>query len=196
MFKDLVRKTRSYRRFDNTVQITEEMLKDIIDTARLTPSAANRQPIKYLVSNKKEINDKIFPCLGWAAYLTEWAGPTRKEQPSAYIILYSDMQFTPHLNVDPGIVAQTILLAATEKGLGGCMIASFDKKKLKRAVHLGLEYEFILVIALGKPTEEIVLEDVGEDGSIMYWRDENDVHHVPKRKLEEMVSFLGEHSST
>ena len=190
MFKDLVRKARSFRRFDNSHKISDELLFELIDTARLTPSAANRQPIMYLVSNKKETNDKIFQCLGWAAYLTDWNGPTTKEQPTAYVIIYSDMQFAPHLNIDPGIVAQTIMLAATEKELGACMIASFDKKKLKRAVHLSIENEIILVIALGKPAETVVIDEIAEDGSIKYWRDENDVHHVPKRKLEDIVKFL------
>lgn len=187
MFKDLVKKARSYRRFDNSYQISDDILNDLIDTARITPSAANRQPIKYLVSNKKEYNDKIFPCLGWAGYLQDWIGPTKKEQPSAYIILFTDMQFAPHLNVDPGIIAQTIMLAATEIGLGACMIASVNKNKLKKIVNLAVEYEILLVIALGKPGEEVVLEEVGDDGSIKYWRDENDIHHVPKRKLEDIL---------
>ena len=190
MFKELVKKARSYRRFENSHQIKEEILKDLVDTARITPSAANRQPIKYLVSNTKSMNEKIFACLGWAAYLPDWDGPGESEQPSAYILLYSDMQFTPHLNVDPGIVAQTIMLSAAEKDLGACIIGSFDKNKLKKIVKLSLEYEIILVIALGKPAEKVVLDEIGEDGSIMYWRDEKDVHHVPKRKLEDIVTIL------
>ena len=190
MFKDLVKRTRSYRRFDNTHQIENAVLIDLIDTARLTPSAANRQPIKYLISNTKDFNDKIFSCLGWAAYLPEWKGPTPSERPSAYIMLHSDMQFTPHLNVDPGIIAQTIMLSATEKGLGACVIAAFDKNKIKKIVGLTPENEIMLVIAIGKPVETVVLDEVGEDGSIMYWRDENDVHHVPKRKLEDIYSFV------
>jgi nitroreductase len=192
MFKDLVKKTRSYRRYDNTYEIADEVLMDLIDTARLTASAANRQPIKYLISNKKEHNDKIFPCLGWAGYLQDWAGPTTKEQPSAYIILFTEMQFSPHLSFDPGIVAQTIMLAAADKDLGSCMIASVNKNKLKKVVNLALEYEVLLVIAIGKPNETIVLEDVGADGSIMYWRDENSTHYVPKRKLQDIVFYFEE----
>ena len=190
MFKELVKNARSCRRFDSTYQIHDDELKDIIDTARITPSAANRQLIKYTVTNRSEINAKIFPCIGWAAYLPDWKGPTEEEQPSAYIVLYSEMQFIPHLNVDPGIVAQTIMLAAREKGLGACIIASIDKTKIKKIVNLSKENEIILVIAIGKPIEQIVLEDVGENGSIKYWRDENDVHHVPKRKLDDVISFV------
>ena len=190
MFKELVKKARSYRRFDNSYVVSEEMLIDLVDTARITASAANRQPLKYIVSNDREYNNKIFSCLGWAAYLTDWNGPDDTEQPSAYVILYSDMQFIPHLNFDPGIAAQTIMLSATERELGCCMIASFDKSKLKKILGLSIEYEIVLVIAIGKPNEEIILDEVSEDGSIKYWRDENDAHHVPKRKLADILTIL------
>ena len=187
MFKELVKKARSYRRYDNSFEVSDDVLKDMIDTARLTPSAANRQPIKYLISNKKEYNDKIFPCLGWAGYLQDWQGPTPEEQPTAYIILFTETPFSPHINIDPGIVAQTIQLSATEKDLGACMIASVDKNKLKKAVNLPSEHDILLVIAIGKPNETIIIEDVSDDGSIKYWRDDNSIHHVPKRKLEDIL---------
>jgi len=190
MLKDLVKKARSCRRFDNTFLISNDDLKDIIDTARLTPSAANRQPVRFIVANNKAVNEKIFSYIGWAAYLADWKGPAPEEQPSAYIVLYSDMQFTPHLSIDPGIIAQTINLSANEKGLATCIIASFDKNKIKRVVHLEKENEIILIIAVGKAAENVVLEDVGEDGSIKYWRDEDDVHHVPKRKLDDILRFV------
>ena len=188
MFKELVKKARSFRRFDNNHQIADEVLIDIIDTARMTPSGANRQPIKYLYSNTNEINEAIFPHLSWAGYLKDWNGPEKDEQPSAYIILYTETQFLPHINFDGGIIAQTIQLSATEKGLGSCMIASFDKNKLKRLIKLEVEFEIILVIAIGKPVEKVILEEVGEDGSIKYWRDQHNEHHVPKRKLQDIMN--------
>jgi nitroreductase len=187
MFKDLVKKTRSIRRFDNRHKISDEIIYDIIDTARLTPSAANRQPVKFFISNNQELNDKIFPCIGWAGYLQDWVGPKPEERPSSYIVLFTEMQFAPHLNVDPGIIAQTIMLAAAEKDLGACMIASINKNKLKKIIKLPLEFEILLVIALGKPAETVVLEEVDETGSIKYWRDDKGIHHVPKRKLEDLI---------
>ena len=182
MFKDLVKRARSFRRFDNSHIICLETLHDIIDTAHWTPSAANRQPIGFFISNEKSKNDEIFPCLAWAAYLTDWQGPEPHEQPTAYIILFTDNQFAPHVNYDLGIIAQTIQLAATEKELGACMIASFDKNKLKKIVNLPEDNVILLVIALGKPVEKVVLEEVDRDASIKYYRDEQGVHHVPKKK--------------
>jgi len=181
MFKDLVIKARSFRRFDNSEVIGTKVLYDIIDTAHWTPSAANRQPISFIISNKKESNDLIFPTIGWAGYLTDWQGPEPHEQPTAYIMLCTETQFLPHLSFDVGIIAQTIQLAVTDLGLGACMIASFDKNKLKKILNMPEEYELLLVIAIGKPVEKVVLEEVERDGDIKYYRDENGVHHVPKR---------------
>jgi nitroreductase len=188
MFKDLVKKARSYRRFDHFYKIADDILFDIIDTARLTPSAANRQPIKYIVTNEPIKNEEVFPHLRWAAYLQDWEGPAKDERPTAYIVLLADSQFTQHVNFDPGIVAQTIQLAAAEYDIGACMIASFDKNKLKRVFNLDDNTDILLVIALGKPNETIILKDIDSNESIKYYRDEQDRHHVPKRKLSDLIT--------
>jgi nitroreductase len=187
MFRDLVEKARSYRRFYASHTIADETLLDMIDIARITPSAANRQPIRYFYSNTALINEKIFPCLNWAGYLLDWEGPAEDERPSAYIMILTDSQFSSQVSFDQGIVAQTIQLSATERGLGACMIASFDKNKLKKAVDLPSDYEILLVIAIGKPNEKVVLLPVPMDGSIQYFRDDQSIHYVPKRKLEDVI---------
>jgi hypothetical protein len=88
---------------------------------------------------------------------------------------------------DEGIAGQTILLSAVEKGMGGCFIANVDRENLSKALNIPSEYVIKLVIALGYPKEEVVLEEIGADGDIKYYRDENQVHHVPKLKLEDVV---------
>ena len=187
MLKDLIQKNRSYRRFDASYKLSDDTLRDLIDLARISPSAANRQPIKYVLVNQDDQLDKIFPCIGWAAYLQDWKGPEPKERPTAYIIMITELQIAPHVNIDPGICAQSILLGATEKGLGGCMIGSMNKNKLRKILNIPNTYEVLLVIALGKPVESVVLETIDKDGDIRYWRDENNVHHVPKRKLDDII---------
>lgn len=84
MIKELVMKTRSCRRFKEEA-ISEELLRELVDLARLSASAANLQPLKYIISYKKEMNDIIFPKLKWAGYLKDWDGPEEGERPSAYI---------------------------------------------------------------------------------------------------------------
>ena len=157
MYKDLVLKNRSYRRFYEHEKIEIPTLMELIDLARLSASGANRQPLKYIVSASEQNNKFIFPTLAWAGYLKDWDGPSEGERPSAYIIILGDKNISPSFGCDHGIAAQTILLGATERGFGGCMIASIQRDKLKDVLELENDYEILLVIALGKPKETVVI---------------------------------------
>ena len=187
MFKDLVLKTRSYRRFYQDVPVDMETLVNFIDLARHTASGSNAQPLKYYLSCATEQNALIFSCLKWAAYLTDWEGPDEGEKPAAYIIILGDKNIRQTAGYDPGIAAQTIMLGASEKGLGGCILASFQRDQLRQYLDIPEHLDFLLVLALGKPKETVVIETVGPDGKIEYWRDEQGIHHVPKRKLEDII---------
>lgn len=187
MIRDLIRKNRSYRRFvqDHTVDL--ETLKSFVDLARHSASGSNLQPLKYILSCDPNKNDRIFPHLGWAGYLKEWGGPVEGERPSAYVILLGDTDITQSFGVDHGIAAQSILLGSTELGLGGCIIGTVNKKELRQALEIPPRYKILLVLAIGKPKEVVVLETVDLEGDIKYWRDSDGVHHVPKRALEDII---------
>lgn len=187
MIKDLITKNRSYRRFFREVPIEHQTLRELVDLARLSPSAANLQPLKYVLSCDPERNDLIFPHLAWAGYLKDWPGPAESERPAAYIIVLGDTNIRKTAGCDHGIAAQSILLGAAEKGLGGCIITSIDRDRLRQTLNIPDRYEILLVLALGKPKEKVVIENVGPDGDIKYWRDSDGVHHVPKRSLEEVI---------
>jgi nitroreductase len=187
MFKDLVEKNRSYRRFYADYAIERNTLKELVDLARLSASAANRQPLKYILSCEKNKNDLIFPTLTWAGYLKDWRGPAEGERPSAYIVMVVDTEITKNYWCDPGIAAQNILLGATEKGLGGCIFASVKRDELRLALKIEEKYEILYVLAIGKPKEKVVLETVGSEGDIKYWRDSQGVHHVPKKPLKDII---------
>ncbi len=187
MVSDLIMKNRSYRRFHEEIPVDADTLRDLIDLARLSASAANLQPLRYMLSNTPKKNAVIFPFLGWAAYLKDWQGPTTGQRPSAYIIVLGDTTVAKSFGCDHGIAAQSILLGAVERGLGGCMIASIQRNQLRAALSIQKKYEILMVIALGSPAEEVIIEEAGDDGGIQYWRDEHDVHHVPKRKLEDII---------
>jgi nitroreductase len=187
-FKDLVEKNRSCRRFDNSHNIDEKTLLQLINLARNCASAANKQPLKYVICRDKKINEKIYSCLGWAAYLKEWKGPVKEERPSAYIIILGDHSVSDKFWCDHGITAQTILLGARTMGLAGCMFGAINIKELKTSLKIADHLEPKLVVALGKPVETIQIDDLGKDGEIKYWRDDNSVHHVPKRKLEDLIA--------
>lgn len=191
MLKDLVLKTRSYRRFNQNVQVDRETLVELIDLARQTASGSNAQPLKYYLSCSSEQNALIFSCLKWAAYLTDWEGPEEGEKPAAYIVILGDKNIRQTAGYDPGIAAQTIMLGASENGLGGCIIASIQRDQLRQNLDIPEHLDFLLVLALGKPNETVVIETVSPDGKIEYWRDEQGIHHVPKRTLEELIISKG-----
>lgn len=187
-FRELVLKNRSYRRFDQTVTIPMDTLEELIELARVTPSAANRQPLRYHLVNEPAICAELFELLAWAAYLPDWPGPKEGQRPTAYIVLSIDTEIAKDWWCDDGIAAQTILLGAVEKGYGGCMIGAFKHEPLKTLLAIPENLKPRLVLALGRPSEKIALDEVGKDGSIKYWRDAKGVHHVPKRPLAELVA--------
>ena len=187
MIRDLVLKNRSYRRFYQDVAIELETLRELVDLARCSASAGNRQPLKYMLSCEPEKNAVIFSRLSWAGALKDWPGPSEGERPSAYIIILGDTEISKGFGCDHGIAAQSILLGAVDKGLGGCMLGAVQRDKLRKDLDIPSRYEILLVLALGRPKEKVVLESVGPDGNTTYWRDSDSVHHVPKRPLDEII---------
>jgi nitroreductase len=189
MITDLVKQNRSHRRFQQDKPLPLEMLRKFVELARLVPSAANLQPLKYILSNTPEKNNLIFPCLRWAGYLKEWPGPGEGERPVAHIVILGDKGITENFGCDHGIAAQTILLAAVEMGLRGCMIASIKRDELRAALNIPEHFHILLDIALGYPNETVVIEEMKE-GDVKYWHDEKGIHHVPKRTLVETIVDL------
>jgi len=184
---DLVLKNRSYRRFYQKHSIDSKTLEDLVNLARLSASGGNVQPLKYILSYDPQKNALIFPHLTWAAFLKDWPGPNDGERPSAYIIILGDKEISQSFACDHGIAAQTILLGATEKGIGGCMIGTIQRENLKTALEIPPRFDILLVLALGKPKERVMIERVDASGNTKYWRDNEGVHHVPKRSLEDII---------
>jgi len=187
VIRDLIIENRSCRRFHQEVSIELETLRELVDLARLSASAANRQPLKYILSCEPQKNALIFQCLGWAGALKDWPGPSEGERPSAYIIMLGDTEIAKSFFCDHGIAAQSIFLGAREKGLGGCIHAGVQREELSKAIGIPPRYEILLVLSLGKPREKVVLETLGPDGDFNYWRDSDNVHHVPKRPLDDII---------
>jgi len=131
MLKELVQYSRSYRRFDHSAPVSMRTLEELVELARLCPSAANRQPLRFILSTAPADNEAIFACLKWAAYLTDWDGPAPAERPTAYIVMINTAREWEFARFDLGIMAQTMLLGAVEKGLGGCMIGALNRDRLR-----------------------------------------------------------------
>jgi len=185
--RELVLKNRSTRRFHQDHEIDRQTLVALVDLARHSASGANVQPLKFFLSHDPETNQKIFPHTRWAGYLEDWDGPEEGEKPSAFILILGDKEISESFGVDHGIAAQSIMLGAVEQGLAGCMIGSVQRVLLQQVLELPDRYHILLVLALGKPKETVVVENLTPGGDIKYWRDAEGIHHVPKRSLEELI---------
>ncbi len=188
MLKDLILKNRSYRRFVESEKISMDDLRGLVDLARLSASSGNFQFLRFYLSSDLETNNKIFPNLAWAKHLSGWKGPAEGERPSAYIIILGVKSFEKFFSCDHGIVAQSMLLGAVEKGYGGCMIAAVNRKAVMKELNIFQDtYQLQLVVALGKPGETIVIDKATKNSDLKYWRDSNSVHHVPKLALDDLI---------
>ena len=185
-FDEIVRKSRSYRRFFEDKQIPHETLKQLVDNARLIPSAQNLQPLKYYIAGYDK-RKSVFPYLKWAGYLADWDGPVEGERPAAYIIILSDTEISKSVKYDHGIAAQTILLGAVSMEMGGCIIATVNRDSLAQTLQIPGQYTIELVIALGYPKENVIIKEIDKGGDIKYYRDSEGNHYVPKRKLEDII---------
>lgn len=190
MLKDLARANRSYRGYDEGYTFTKEQLTEYVDITRFCASSVNAQPLKYHIAYENEEVDKIQSMTKWARALPDMTLPHDNMHPTAFIIICQDKSISDNLaryQKDIGIVAQTILLAAVEEGLGGCMIGNFKPDEVKEKMGFDEHLEPMLIIALGKPCEKIVITNIKNGDSIKYYRDENDTHYVPKRALEDIM---------
>lgn len=184
--RQLILQNRSYRRFDNAFKLSDDDLLQLVELTRFVPSARNAQALKYILASDEEKCNTIFPNLGWAGYLKDWDGPSPEEQPSAYIVILKDKTIGEQIFCDDGIAIQTILLGAVNKGFGGCIFGTVNRKKLAGYFKLPETLEILYVIALGKPKETVILEDI-QDNDVKYWREKDGTHHVPKRSLNSLI---------
>jgi len=186
-FDRLVKETRTVRRFRSEMKVETKILHDLIDLTRFTPSSKNMQPLKYVPVNEPNACEQLFSCLSWAKALKGWQGPSESERPGGYIIILGDTEVRSSFSCDHGITAMTMHLGARASGLGSCIIASIDRKKAAMLLDIASRYEILLVLALGAPGEEVRIVPLPENGDIDYFRDENDVHCVLKRSLDDII---------
>jgi nitroreductase len=184
---ETARSARSVRRFEASRAVPREVLLGIVEAARFAPCGANLQQLRFSIVDHEGSRNELFPLLKWAAYLRDWAGPAPSERPSAYIVIHAPAEERPFTRMDVGIAAGYMMLSAREKGLGCCMILSFDRGGAALLLGSPAELPPILVLALGYPAEEVVIETAPHGGGLEYWRDMEGRHHVPKRSLEELI---------
>ncbi len=184
---DLILSRRTIRQFEPK-PVPRSILKKIVDTARLAPSAANRQPLEFLVVDDKEVVDRIFPCLKWAGYIVPEGNPRSGHEPTSYIItLINSKVRKSGFEWDAGAAIENMILSALEEGIGSCWLASVDREMVRDIVGLPEDYTIDSILALGYPDESPVVEELVD--SVEYWKDEHGRLHVPKRKLDSILHY-------
>lgn len=185
--EELALSARSYRRFDEARAVDPAFLEACVNVARRTPSAGNRQPLRYALSTSARMNATLFANVSWAAKLRDWPGPAEGQRPAAYIVIGGDMRWPTFHGVDLGIAAQTLNLLLAEAGLRSCMLANIKAGPVAEAVGFPEGVKALLVLAIGYPAETVVLEEAAPGGDLSYYRDAADAHHVPKMGLDEVL---------
>jgi nitroreductase len=184
---DLILSRRSIRQF-RPEPIPQEVLSDIVNAGRLAPSAANRQPLEFIVVDKEGKKEEIFPCLKWAGYIAPEGNPKPGQEPQAYVVVLVNTEIRDKgFEWDSGAAIENMILAAWEKEIGSCWIISMDKQHVKESLGVPDSHKVDSVLALGYPAETPVMEDM--EDSIKYWKDEQGCLHVPKRKLADVIRF-------
>lgn len=186
MIKDLVVSLRSVRRFKESARIARDTLEGFVDLARLSASAGNLQPLKYKLITEPKDCARVFPHLRWAGYLADWDGAREGERPPAYILILRDNSIATNFLIDHGIALQTLRLAAAEKGLASCIVGTADRTSLRAALELPSNFELLIVLAVGEGLETAIVEEMSGD-NVRYWRDDDGVVHVPKRRLKDVL---------
>ena len=181
---DVILSRRSIRRFQQK-PIPIDLLKRFVNAARLAPSAANLQPLEFFIVNDKKLCSKVFETLGWAGYIKPKWTPCKEERPVAYILMLVRDNTNKWYLRDVSLASENIILAAEEKEIGSCILCNINKQKLREILKIPEEVILDSIIALGYKAEKSVVEDF--KGSVEYWRDENEVLHVPKRKIEDLI---------
>lgn len=186
-FLNLVREARSCRRFDETSPLSQEDIRWLLECARCVPSAGNAQQLRFISITHGPICDDLFTMTRWAAALKDWNGPQKGERPTAFIAVLMPEKAGDRVCFDVGITCQTIQLAATSRGWGACMILSFEHDRASNLLQIPSGMKIALLVGLGVAMEKRVIEPMPADGSHAYWRDSHNIHHVPKRSVDELL---------
>lgn len=185
-FKELVKSNRTCRRYDGTKSITRQDLLDLVDLVRYAPCGKNKQALRFFLSADEETNAKIFANIFWSGFLKDWDGPIEGERPGGYILVFDENDGRA-MTEDIGIAGQTIALGARAEGKAVCIFKAYKEKEIKEALGLDDNLNLLLVVSVGYPLEEVVIDDIrlGEDSK--YYRDKDQVHHVPKILTEDLI---------
>lgn len=185
-YMTILKHRRSIRRFKQT-QIQDRFLSEIVDAARRAPSGANRQPLEYIIITDQNIRKSIFPFIKWAGYLNPPWSPSSDERPMAYIAILVMEPHNPYYTRDVGLASAHLIFTAENYSIGSCILCNINTKEISTILKIPNQVLLDSLIALGYKNEVCTMED--NDTKIEYWRDEQQVHHVPKKTFSSIVHY-------
>ncbi len=186
MYETIVAR-RTIRKF-RPDPVPRDLLGRLIEAGRLAPSAANLQPLEFVVVDADGPRAEIFACLKWAAYIAPAGDPRPGEEPAAYIATLVRTEIREKMfEYDVGAAMENMILAALAAGVGSCWLLSIDRDRLRAILGVPEPYRIDSILALGYPAEEPAAEVMGE--SCRYWKDAQGRLHVPKRPAAAVAHF-------
>ena len=185
--KELISRARTCRRFKGEHRLSSETLAELVDHARLSASARNHQVLRFITIADKDTCEAMNALVVMGGSLTPEQRATARQHPGGFIVIAGPEKMDDFALMDVGIAAQSINLAAGEAGLACCMIGAVKKNEAAALLDLPKGLQVRLVLALGEPDEVRRLVGRRSDGTLTYYRDENDEHCVPKISLDEAI---------
>lgn len=186
---ELLAARRTYRRFEQK-EIPAAVVEEILQAARLASSAANRQPLGYVVVRGQDKVNEVFKLTKWAAYLPPEQGqPKDQEKPALFVAVIENLNISKDCGTDAGLAIGNMTLAAWNRGVGSCIIGACNKPQLSQMFGLSPCQKLHTVVAFGYPSHTSRTVDIGPDGDVKYYLDEKRDYVVPKRKLEDIVVY-------
>jgi nitroreductase len=186
MIYEKITQRRTIRRFEPR-SIPKKALERCVDAARLSPSARNSQPLKFVVVDDKVLLRKVFPTVKWAGSIPDYK-LSDNEGPQAYVIILLDTKIRDEACHDVGIAAMSISMVASEEGLGSCIMGAVDRDSLRNVLKISEDLRIELVVSLGYPAHKSKVEEM-KNGNVKYWMDEEGTFHVPKRDLKSILRW-------
>lgn len=186
---ELILSRRSIRQFKPD-RVSRDILKKLVNAARLAPSGANLQPLEFVAVDDEKLRRKLYPCLKWAAYISPEGNPKPGHEPTAYIVILANLKIRKKgFERDVGAAVENMILSAWEESIGSCWIGNADINRIQEILNIPVDYQIDSVLALGYPDEEPITEEFKD--SVKYWKDTKGRLHVPKRRLDDVVHFNG-----
>ena len=186
-FKELLAKRRTVRLYKQE-SVSDEILANLVDAARVASCASNKQRLRYMVVRTPELVLETLKHTRWAGLVHPRRTPQPQEtSPAAFIVITTtEDALSEQLCADAGAAVQSIEFAATDAGLGCCWLGAIDRDAIEALLQCG---KIVYLAAVGYPAETPRSVDISTAENCAYFLDEDGVLTVPKFRLQDILKW-------